>query len=429
MRRGLRFYLIGSAALLALAGCGRGIVQQFAERDSWRREAEVNCLQSGAVKETGTVVRIEPIEGPGMCGADYPLKVAALGAGPTYGYSDELRPPGAIPGAASGPLPRWPIAAPRYAPPPIEQRALEAPAVAPASAPLSLSAPGVVPIADAPQSFEPAVRRPVPDYPPRAPDYAPPRAPHYAPSTAQPRADDIPDDAILPDRGRAVVSRPSYQPLYAPSTQPLPRLGPLRDPSVTGAVKTAVKPAATLACPMISALDQWITEAVQPAAIKWFRQPVVEIKQISAYACRGMVGSASAHMSEHAFGNALDIAGFVLADGHTISVKNGWDGTPEETGFLHDVQLAACERFTTVLAPGYNVYHYDHIHLDLMRRASGRSACKPYAMPGEVAAARAAQKTKYARRGDPAVTGSIGAKTAAKPHAVPGEDGEFDDDE
>ena len=138
-----------------------------------------------------------------------------------------------------------------------------------------------------------------------------------------------------------------------------------------------MKPAATLACPIVSVLDHWITDAVQPAALKWFRQPVVEIKQISAYSCRGMNGNPNAHISEHAFGNALDIAAFMLADGHKVTVQYGWHGTPEEQGFLHDVQAAACEQFTTVLAPGSNVYHYNHIHVDLMRRASGRHICEP----------------------------------------------------
>ena len=57
------------------------------------------------------------------------------------------------------------------------------------------------------------------------------------------------------------------------------------------------------------------------------------------------------HISEHAFGNALDIAGFTFADGRKITVKNGWHGTPEEQGFLHDVHLYACEIFTTLLRP------------------------------------------------------------------------------
>jgi hypothetical protein len=441
MKRGLPFYLIGAAslaALAALAGCGRGI-QFGGEREAWRHEAEVECLKSGAVKPDGAVVQISPIEGPGMCGADFPLKVSGLGeTPPAIGYSDEYRPPASIPGGPE----RWPITEQRYVPPAPAPRYVAPnsnyePRYAPASAstssaPMSIVPPGAD--SDGPQTYEPRGARPATQLAPgpsylRAPDaqsqYAPQRAPQYEPA----EADDIPDDAVLPDGNRA-PPRQSYQPPYQPQREAPtlgPSLGPARGPAVTGAIKAAVTPAATLACPMVSALDAWVTEAVQPAAQKWFHQPVVQIKQISAYSCRGMVGNSTAHISEHAFGNALDVAGFVFADGRKLLVKTGWTGTPEETGFLHDVQLAACERFTTVLAPGYNVYHYDHIHLDLMRRASGRRACKPYAMTGEEAAVRMS-KTKYARH-DPNVTGAVGAKAVTKPLATPGADGDFADDD
>jgi hypothetical protein len=165
----------------------------------------------------------------------------------------------------------------------------------------------------------------------------------------------------------------------------------------------------------VSKLDRFISDSVQPAALRWFGQPVVEIKQISAYSCRGMNGDPNAHISEHAFGNALDIAAFVLADGHKITVKDGWHGLPEEQGFLHDVQGAACEMFTTVLAPGSNVYHYDHMHVDLMRRSSGRRICQPSAIPGEVAAARAGGHYGRARLGEPFVTGSVTTGPFAHP--------------
>src|SRR6516225_5633208 len=109
MTRGVRLYLVGSIVLVSLAGCGRGFFQ--AEREPWRAEAEAACLKSGAVKESLDVVRIEPISGPGMCGADYPLKVAAFGeASSAFGYVDEsLRPPGNI-----GNQPRWPTSQPGY---------------------------------------------------------------------------------------------------------------------------------------------------------------------------------------------------------------------------------------------------------------------------------------------------------------------------
>jgi len=222
---------------------------------------------------------------------------------------------------------------------------------------------------------------------------------------------------------------PNYSETYTPRPQPAPGaeehvpLGPSRMP-VTVAGPVEVKPAATLACPIVSALDQWITAAVQPAAMRWFHQPVVEIKQISAFSCRGMNGDAYAHISEHAFGNALDIAEFALADGHRISVQYGWRGTPEEQGFLHDVQLAACDQFTTVLAPGANVYHYNHIHVDLMRRASGRRICEPAAIPGEVVAERARARYASQHYGDPGTTGSI--RTTTKPRVL-GYSGEDDD--
>ena len=186
----------------------------------------------------------------------------------------------------------------------------------------------------------------------------------------------------------------------------------------------AVKPVATLACPIVSVLDRWLADSVQPAAMRWFGQRVVEIKQISAYSCRGMNGNPNAHISEHAFGNALDIAAFTLADGRRVSVKDGWKGMPEEQGFLHDVQATACQHFTTVLAPGSNVYHYDHIHVDLMRRASRRQICQPAAMSGEEVAARVSGRSPYASR-EAMVTGSLGGRTSHRQKI--NEEDEFED--
>ena len=74
----------------------------------------------------------------------------------------------------------------------------------------------------------------------------------------------------------------------------------------------------------------------------------------------------------------------------------------QERGFLRDVHASACQQFTTVLGPGSNVYHYDHLHVDLMRRSSGRSICNPAAVPGDLVAGR---------RGGELVTGSIGKHT------------------
>jgi hypothetical protein len=234
-------------------------------------------------------------------------------------------------------------------------------------------------------------------------------------------------------------------PRVSPRPVSSPPFGPLRPAPVPVPVSVGpvgVSPAATLACPLVSMLDQWMDEAVQPAALKWFGQPVVEIKQISAYSCRGMNGDPNASISEHAFGNALDIAAFTLADGRKITVQYGWHGAPEEQAFLHDVQAAACDRFTTVLAPGSNAFHYNHMHVDLMRRHDGHHACNPQAVPGDEIAARLGYRFA-AQRADQVVTGAISQRRTATPpkpmrassysdhrgdrelpEAVPGADGE-----
>jgi hypothetical protein len=378
MTRGVSLYLVGSLVLVALSGCGRGFFT--AEREPWRAEAERACLKSGAVKETADLVRINPISGPGVCGAEYPLKVAAIGeSSMTFGFADDLRPPAPIANQ-----PRWPVSQPSYAPSPYPQASLR-PTTYPGAQP---SAPPVQPSYPSPQ--------------PQAGAPMPLNAPGVAPS------DD--DDEIADAEPRASQSRPS-DPSYPPASSSMPpRLGPVQGSPINRFGPVALKPAATLACPIVSTLDRWLVDGVQPAAQRWFGAPVVEIKQISAYSCRGMNGNSRAHISEHAFGNALDIAAFTLADGRRISVKEGWKGMPEEQGFLRDVQAAACQLFNTVLAPGSNVYHYDHIHVDLMRRASGRIICQPAAVSGEQIAARAAPRG-YAGR-DPSrdlgITGAIG---------------------
>jgi hypothetical protein len=133
-----------------------------------------------------------------------------------------------------------------------------------------------------------------------------------------------------------------------------------------------------------------------------------------------MNGQPGARISEHAFGNALDIASFTLADGRKITVKTGWRGSPEEQGFLRDVQGAACEQFNTVLAPGSNRFHYDHFHFDLMRRGSGNRICNPDQIPGDVVAARVARERGYAWRPEPGFTGSISRSSGTSRNAALG---------
>jgi hypothetical protein len=408
MTRGVRLYLVGSFVLVSLAGCGRGLFQS-AEREPWRAEAEAACLKSGAVKEGPELVRIDPISGPGACGAQFPLKVAALGEGsPSFGFADELRPPASI-----GNQPRWPIQRAPAAPPPqtYSDTALRQPAYgAPSNGPISLTAPGVA-------EQEDAIDLPAEGTPQMG---APRGGGSYMAAPANSPRDRYPSS-----------SPPPYSPApysQAPAAQPLPRLGPTLGDPVNTVGQVAIRPTATLACPIVSVLDRWLAESVQPAAMRWFGVRVVEIKQISAYSCRGMNGNPSSHISEHAFGNALDIAGFTLADGRRITVKGGWRGMPEEQGFLRDVQGSACQQFNTVLAPGSNRHHEDHIHVDLMRRSSGRLICQPAAVSGDQVAARSGGRNSYAASREPYVTGSLGGRKAHRHSSSKvNEEDEFDD--
>jgi hypothetical protein len=410
MTRGVRLYLVGSIVLASLAGCGRGFMT--AEREPWRAEAELACLKSGAVKESPELVRIDPISGPGACGAQFPLKVAALGeSNGSFGFADDLRPPGNI----GNSQPRWPVRpAPASQPQTYSDTALRQPNyAAPSNGPISLTAPGVEPQEeeiDLPAEGAPQMRDPrgggsyqaAPAYPPRDRYSQPSQPPNSAPYSERPEA-----------------------------SQALPRLGPARGDPVNTVGPVAVKPTATLACPIVSVLDRWLADSVQPAAMRWFGVRVVEIKQISAYSCRGMNGNSSAHISEHAFGNALDIAAFTLADGRRITVKGGWRGMPEEQGFLRDVQASACQQFNTVLAPGSNRFHEDHIHVDLMRRASGRLICQPAASSGEEVAGRAGGRNPYAAAREPYSTGSLGGKKTPSRRGASSkvnEEDEFEDD-
>ena len=85
---------------------------------------------------------------------------------------------------------------------------------------------------------------------------------------------------------------------------------------------------------MIAAINTWLSDKLQPAAQKSFGSPVVRILAEGAYSCRNRYGLANAPISEHAFMNAIDITGFVLANGKVIKVSHSWRPPP------HDLQGA-----------------------------------------------------------------------------------------
>jgi hypothetical protein len=134
----------------------------------------------------------------------------------------------------------------------------------------------------------------------------------------------------------------------------------------------------TLACPIIPSIDGWLEGTVKPAALLYFGVPLLDIRA-GSYACRPRNNLSGAKTSEHAFGNAFDVMAFILADGRQITVVKGWRGEPAEQEFLREVFTGACQTFSTVLGPGSDPFHYDHIHLDLARHdpRGTRRICQP----------------------------------------------------
>ncbi|HEV2747018.1 MAG TPA: extensin family protein [Allosphingosinicella sp.] len=152
------------------------------------------------------------------------------------------------------------------------------------------------------------------------------------------------------------------------------------------AVRFAAGGAATLryrpadlgtSCPVAAALALWEWHVVQPAALEHFGAKVAAVDHFGSYSCRRLYGRAEGGWSEHATANAVDIAGFRLADGTRITVAADWDDQGRKGAFLREVRDGACELFATVLSPDYNAAHHDHLHLDQAERgALGWRGCR-----------------------------------------------------
>ncbi|MGQ0661191.1 extensin-like domain-containing protein [Sphingosinicella sp.] len=130
-------------------------------------------------------------------------------------------------------------------------------------------------------------------------------------------------------------------------------------------------------CPVAAALALWEWHVVQPAARRHLGTSVAAIDHFGSYNCRRLYGRDEGAWSEHAGANAIDVAGFTLADGRRVRVVADWTGDDPEARFLREARDGACRLFATVLSPDYNDAHRDHLHLDQADRGSlGWRACR-----------------------------------------------------
>lgn len=135
--------------------------------------------------------------------------------------------------------------------------------------------------------------------------------------------------------------------------------------------RVPVKPPAILRCPMASAVADWVRSDMAPLAAS-LGSAISDLDNFDSFECRGRNRVAGAILSEHGRANALDIRALKLANGQSISLTDRSVLRDVRERVLHSM----CARFTTVLGPGSDWYHEDHIHLDLMERRNNYKICQ-----------------------------------------------------
>ena len=136
--------------------------------------------------------------------------------------------------------------------------------------------------------------------------------------------------------------------------------------------KVAIEPASIFRCEMAAALTDWVREELAAVAADTLGSPLRAVESFDAFSCRGRNNVKGAQMSEHGKANAIDIRSFKL--------MNGTAARPTDPNVAKDFRDAmrkgACNRFKTVLGPGSDGYHEDHIHVDLAERRADYRICQ-----------------------------------------------------
>lgn len=129
---------------------------------------------------------------------------------------------------------------------------------------------------------------------------------------------------------------------------------------------------AIVTCPLAATLVLLDRQVLQPAARQLYGTAVKRIDHVGSYACRNVYGRAQAPLSRHARAQAIDLTGFLLADGRMVRVGADWHGHGRAAAFLHRVHNRACEVAGLLLGPDYNAEHRSHFHLE----AGGWGYCR-----------------------------------------------------
>jgi hypothetical protein len=134
-----------------------------------------------------------------------------------------------------------------------------------------------------------------------------------------------------------------------------------------------VTPASLMACPVAESLARWMSEVVAPEAERQFQSAPTKLLIGTSYQCRDQRNEAK--LSEHALGNGVDIMGFEFAKRSPLAIASQSENSLE-ANFQSAIQKAACPIFNTVLGPGSDAAHGDHLHLDLRARKGDYRICQ-----------------------------------------------------
>ncbi|KAA2232468.1 extensin-like domain-containing protein [Salinarimonas soli] len=205
---------------------------------------------------------------------------------------------------------------------------------------------------------------------PRAEAYGPPLPPGFA--SPAPKAAADPSGPCL-DRLKALGVVFETRPAIAAGACGTGEAEPLRVTALSSSLSLSAP--STMVCPMAEALARWAAEAVAPAAREHLDAAPKRLAIGTSYECRGQNRQSGAKLSEHAFANAVDVMAFEFEGKPALTVTFHPDGSPNRR-FQDAVRSRACDYFATVLGPGSDASHADHLHLDLRARKRGFKLCQ-----------------------------------------------------
>jgi hypothetical protein len=376
-----------------------GFLDRLLQDNNTRRRSSQRHRRPPQAARTGNAIP----QPPALASVPVPMakpveQAQSEAAAPTPEVAPVANPPAANP-PADNPAPSTPVTEPQPNPPTVEQpgTASEPPHAAevptplpkpgedkPSEAPASVPTPPAKPEAEKPQTDKPSA---APAGEPAPPASSPPASSQEEPAKEEPAKPETPPPPPPPP-----VAKEDPEELKA-CLADLAALGtkfktadridegegcgidqPVSVAEVLPGVDTG---GATMRCKTAQALGHWLKDTVQPALnIAMPGRKITGLVPGSTYACRLRNNASTGKLSEHARGNAFDVAAFKLDNDDKIVMKPRGDDHTLEGAFQKTATAGACLHFTTVLAPGSDAAHENHLHLDTMERNGDYRICE-----------------------------------------------------